>query len=188
MGQFLALELELQGCFLDHSAYTRREKFWFWPSVNFCFREKYGQIFIYNVDPLKPNLKIMTKQMWEHFYISNRTMDHSLWKFVNHNHIDKSSKHPPPTGCHRVIKLLAYRHFFWDTWYIETIIPRLLSKLNKKARSKLLQIQSCWIKIKLLMRASVPFLFCLLPNTTVSEMALELFQIKNILLLSSKIF
>ena len=143
MGQFLALELELQGCFLDHSAYTRREKFWFnayfqghyfivhfnlhedkiiRASVNFCFREKYGQIFIYNVDPLKPNLKIMTKQMWEHFYISNRTMDHSLWKFVNHNHIDKSSKHPPPTGCQRVIKLLAYRHFFWDTWYIETII------------------------------------------------------------------
>jgi len=84
MGQFLALELELQGCFLDHSAYTRREKFWFngyfqghyfivhfnlhedkiiRASVNFCFREKYGQIFIYNVDPLKPNLKIMTKQM-----------------------------------------------------------------------------------------------------------------------------
>ena len=122
MGQFLALELELQGCFLDHSAYTWREKFWFWASVYFCFREKYGQIFIYNVDPLKPNLKIMTKRMWEHFFISNRTMDHSLWKFVNHNHIDKSSKHPPPTGCHRVIKLLAYRHFFWDTWYIETII------------------------------------------------------------------
>ena len=76
--------------------------------------------------------------------------------------------------------------FSWE--WLRAIIPRLLSKLNKKARSKLLQIQSCWIKIKLLMRASVPFLFCLLPNTTVSEMALELFQIKNILLLSSKIF
>ena len=88
MGQFLARELELPGCFLDHSAYTRREKFWFnayfqghyfivhfnlrddkiiWSSVNFCFWEKYGQIFIYNVDLLKPNLKIMTKQMWDHF-------------------------------------------------------------------------------------------------------------------------
>ena len=38
------------------------------------------------------------------------------------------------------------------------------------------------------MRVSVPFLFYLLPNTTVSEMALGQFQNKNILLLFTKIF